>query len=413
MSDLNLGICIPTINREDLLRENVAALLRQAAEFSRLLIVDNGDQDLEFGHEKVEVFLPGRNLGVAASWNFGLHELFANPSTTHVLVLNDDICLREGSLRNFKEVLRQHPDRWFFTGTYEWSAWAMAREGRDRILEADGYVFDERFFPAYFEDNDFDRRFSGRFPDRRLPDIDALAPLVSRHSSSVERDPSLNARFGDNRDYYVRKWGGAPGEETRAPDEALTIDFCYRSCCQIPSDINEHLPSLKELAEDCSHVTELGVRTVVSTWAFMAANPARLVSYDIHWHPNIALASDLASGAGIRFEFLEKDVLQADLEPTDLLFIDTKHNYDQLRRELEIHSRRVAKYIALHDTVTFGHKDEYDDGTVIAKKGLVPAIVEFLDSAEGAGWRHFGTDIANNGLTVLARRGSTPTLAQK
>ena len=39
------------------------------------------------------------------------------------------------------------------------------------------------------------------------------------------------------------------------------------------SDINEHIPALINYAQQCDHITEMGVRWIVSTWAFMAASP--------------------------------------------------------------------------------------------------------------------------------------------
>ena len=43
--------------------------------------------------------------------------------------------------------------------------------------------------------------------------------------------------------------------------------------CNLVSDINEHLPTLKRYAEDCDHITEMGVRWLVSTIAFMMGQP--------------------------------------------------------------------------------------------------------------------------------------------
>ena len=48
------------------------------------------------------------------------------------------------------------------------------------------------------------------------------------------------------------------------------IEAKYREKCATPSDIFEHLPTLRRYAGQCEHVTELGVRTVVSTWALLA-----------------------------------------------------------------------------------------------------------------------------------------------
>ena len=46
----------------------------------------------------------------------------------------------------------------------------------------------------------------------------------------------------------------------------------YEGLCSTPSDINEHLPTLKKYAEECEHITEMGVRWVVSTYALLMGN---------------------------------------------------------------------------------------------------------------------------------------------
>ena len=48
-----------------------------------------------------------------------------------------------------------------------------------------------------------------------------------------------------------------------------------------PSDINEHIPTLIDYASECEHITEMGVRAITSTWAFLGAAPKKLISYDI------------------------------------------------------------------------------------------------------------------------------------
>jgi hypothetical protein len=95
-----------------------------------------------------------------------------------------------------------------------------------------------------------------------------------------------------------------------------------------PSDINGHMMALKNYASECQHITEMGVRNVVSTWAFLAAKPKKLVSIDIVQCP-IQEAADAASEAEIDFEFIVADTSESklDIEKTDLLFIDTLHIY--------------------------------------------------------------------------------------
>jgi glycosyltransferase involved in cell wall biosynthesis len=188
------------------------------------------------------------------------------------------------------------------------------------------------------------------------------------------------------------------------------LDYIYTGLCNTPSDINEHLPTLKKYAEQCEHITEMGVRWVVSTYAFMMANPTKLISYDIHHHPAIEKAKQVAKENSIDFTFNQANVLSIGIEETDLLFIDTLHNYGQLKEELRLHARKVRKYIIFHDTISFGHKDEVvidhlaeyvDSEKLWRKAGLILAIQEFLESERG--WRLKEVCTNNNGLTVIER----------
>ena len=47
------------------------------------------------------------------------------------------------------------------------------------------------------------------------------------------------------------------------------IESAYNNYAKTPSDINEHLPTLKTYAESCEHITELGVRDAISTIGFI------------------------------------------------------------------------------------------------------------------------------------------------
>ena len=179
-----------------------------------------------------------------------------------------------------------------------------------------------------------------------------------------------------------------------------------------PSDINEHIPTLMKYARQCDHITEMGVRWIVSTWAFLATSPNILISYDIlepsDWDrsANIQDVYDTAEKNHLNFQFIQANVLNIEIENTDLLFLDTWHAYKQLKSELALHSNKVRKYIILHDTTTYAEKDEksYEgwgsdwqgDG-----KGIWPAIEEFLTGNQT--WELHERFTNNNGLTVLKR----------
>jgi hypothetical protein len=190
----------------------------------------------------------------------------------------------------------------------------------------------------------------------------------------------------------------------------MTLEEKYQTLIRTKSDINTHLPTLRRYAEECSHVTEMGVRWVVSTYAFLAAIPKSMVSIDIQhpskWGASIELAEQYARDINCQYKFWLTNNLEIEIEETDLLFIDTWHSYKQLKAELNLHSLKVKKYIILHDTTLFGENDEngyevFGWHNESDKKGLIPALNEFLE--EHKEWTIHEVFTDNNGLTVLKR----------
>lgn len=190
------------------------------------------------------------------------------------------------------------------------------------------------------------------------------------------------------------------------------IDNLYKALVSQKSDINEHLPTLKKYAEECEHITEMGVRYIVSTIALLVAKPKTLICIDLfspsHYgdQSRFYLAQQYANENNVKFNFLLGNTLEIDIEETDMLFIDTLHRYGQLKAELERHSSKVKKYIIFHDTTTFENVDEgcyYPLPTLdTSKTGLWPAIQEFM--ATNPQWSVLERFTNNNGLTVLCKK---------
>lgn len=164
------------------------------------------------------------------------------------------------------------------------------------------------------------------------------------------------------------------------------------------TDINEHLPMLYFLAQQCDHVTEFGVRTGASTLAFLhglQGRPATLRSYDIN--DQYGVQDSLTKWTRVEWTFSICSTLSITrIEPTDLLFVDTLHNYDQVRQELALHGDDARRWIVFHDTETFGTVG--DDGG----RGINQAITEWLEAKPE--WRIVYRTHRNNGLTVIERQ---------
>jgi cephalosporin hydroxylase len=199
------------------------------------------------------------------------------------------------------------------------------------------------------------------------------------------------------------------------------IKTTYEQARQIPSDIFEHIPTLFELSKECQDIAELGVRGLVSTWAFLNGllenNSSRKVLHcvDIEPIPHKDIIVHNVRLAGITMIPYQEDSAKVELPPVDLLFIDTFHVYAHLKRELAHHHSRVRKYIVMHDTVVDAVHGEavrcnYNlletwkkTGYPVEEltKGLVQAIQEFLVAHPE--WKIEKHYMNNNGLTILKR----------
>lgn len=193
----------------------------------------------------------------------------------------------------------------------------------------------------------------------------------------------------------------------------------YKQHCADPSDIYEHLPTLYSYAKKCRHITECGVRSAVSSYAFANAlrgRDNRLIMVDLCGCNTVDRCLDECEYEGVNATFYEESDLTCPMEDTDLLFIDTWHVYGHLKKELARWNGHVAKYIILHDTTVDGEVGEsVRDGHNIEeeskesglteediRRGIWPAVEEFL--IEHPEWVLKERFTNNNGLTVLARR---------
>lgn len=188
------------------------------------------------------------------------------------------------------------------------------------------------------------------------------------------------------------------GTELLDPQKEYTPEEAFRIFSTKKSDVYEHLPTLRRFGSQVDHITEFGVRYGGTLIAWVLAKPKIIRAYEnahfrqfqgerfIKWCEKL----------GIDYKFVSADTTKTTIEPTDLLFIDTRHTYTQLKTELELHGSKVSKYIIFHDTVTFGKvgQDKKD-------KGILFAIDEFL--AQHPQWQRIKSYQNCNGLLVIGK----------
>lgn len=86
----------------------------------RVIMVDNGSRDDSVAwtrehHPEVEILETGENLRWAGGNNVALRRLRAEGYVGHILLLNNDTIVPEGSLRRLVEALEDTPDAWAVT----------------------------------------------------------------------------------------------------------------------------------------------------------------------------------------------------------------------------------------------------------------------------------------------------------
>lgn len=214
-------IGIPVLNRPDLLLRCVDSI---DYPLQTLLILNNSpDLSAEgicgfiekrrffnahlFKEIRVE---KNKNLGCAASWN----RIMTSCPGAWALV-QSDLQFLPGTLREASVFLSQNPDAD--------ALYASNIHGHMGVITESGFkkigLFDENFYPGYFEDEDYKRRaaLTGATVVR-LPEFRAVhgEPPLWR-SSTLNSDPCLqekmNVIFPRLLDYYIQKWGGCPGKE--------------------------------------------------------------------------------------------------------------------------------------------------------------------------------------------------------
>lgn len=172
----------------------------------------------------------------------------------------------------------------------------------------------------------------------------------------------------------------------------------YAKAVDQETDIQKVIPKLYDYAMKCSSVLELGVRTGVSTRAFLNANLKYMTSVDLSEEYLVRDLFNVADIVGRDYKYVIADSREYEVDRDyDLLFIDTEHTYDQVSFELDKYHHFIRKYIIVHDVFKYGVKTD-EEGDV----GLLPAVLNFM--RENPDWviEEYTTD--SNGLLVLKRR---------
>lgn len=124
---------------------------------------------------------------------------------------------------------------------------------------------------------------------------------------------------------------------------------------------------IKKRLKECNSYAELGVNQGATLATAILQDVNDVKAYDIDltaYNYSAKFFETYASEHNIDYAIFETDTLACELKPVDVLYIDTKHYYDHLTKELARHGHKAQKFIIFHDTVM--------------GKGLDRAVLEYV-----------------------------------
>jgi len=208
---------VPTLHRYDLLRRLIASVNAGTLRPNEIVIVDNGGKlvneppltppDVPVWTRFVLLDGEGVNWGVAASWNAILKKY----PDDNVLMSGDDVVVEPDTIE--KMVRAAERSKRLFLIAKGASSWAFFLQ-KPELAKKIGY-YDEKFWPAYYEDNDYHRRMLLAGEDYEMAEGAVVSHDVSSTLNSLppEEKKKFEAEIDKNSRYYGIKWGGPPGNE--------------------------------------------------------------------------------------------------------------------------------------------------------------------------------------------------------
>jgi len=252
-----VGVVIPCINLWTKYTEPALNSIKSKHNLYFVLI-DNGSDDttkIEATKRISDNFHYKRNdsnVGVAASWNYGIKDCLINNACDYVFVINNDVVFHPECIDRLVDEFEKQPSEIVMITAmnvkedcggdvknlfnldltkYEllekpespdFSAFMINRKFWDEVGEAD-----EGFYPSYHEDNDAHRRV-------RLAGLNAIkcpSALYYHFGSRTRMEARAGSMlashedFKTTRDYFIAKWGGPPEPDGRLRDRLWIHPF--------------------------------------------------------------------------------------------------------------------------------------------------------------------------------------------
>jgi GT2 family glycosyltransferase len=211
--------CLPTYKSFDLAYESILAALRSSMPPDEILVADNtiDSSGIAYLQPLTSKFanislIPMKRNNLSFAWNTFFN--LVQESDAYVINANDDIQVDTYTIEKLVTAAIEKPNEIMFAGDGSsgnaFSLFLLTQRGYNLIGK-----FDEKFDPAYFEDNDYNRRmqlkgFKINFVNGAT--YGHVGSSTLKRYTQPEMEMHHNA-FRACHAYFLRKWGGKPHEE--------------------------------------------------------------------------------------------------------------------------------------------------------------------------------------------------------
>ena len=157
-----------------------------------------------------------------------------------------------------------------------------------------------------------------------------------------------------------------------------------------------HHEILREITskQDVNSVAECGVFQGWTTALFMTCDIEFLDSYELDFrHISPLFLHFMKVRQNVKWSLNAHNTIEQPIEPADLVFLDTCHNYEFVRREIALQGSYAKKYIAVHDA------NYPPDST---PKKVRDAVLEYASKSHGV-WTIDLDSEFDTGMVVLKR----------
>lgn len=187
-------------------------------------------------------------------------------------------------------------------------------------------------------------------------------------------------------------------QEKIGQNPTVSLTDWFEAEKKVPPDFHAHMEPLRDLCANVKHATEMSAWPKQAYLAIAAGMPkdgvlVSCASGQKHWWARMVMAK------GVHFKMITNDSLTAEIEPTELLFLDSSHTAQRTFDELNRHAAKVSKYIVIHTVATDTFGEHGDDGG----PGVMYGVRQWLRSGASAEWVVKSFTDVNHGLIVLSR----------